>query len=128
VQAATLLRDLGMPLLIHQPSYSCSTGGSKAICSACWTPNRSVASASRRWRLGLLTDKYVDGVPGGSRGGRQGDSWKALLTGETLAKIRTLNDIAARKGQSLAQMALAWTLRDPRVTSTLVGAASVDQL
>ena len=60
----------------------------------------------------LLTDKCLDGVPAGSRGGRQGDSWKALLTGETLAKIRTLNDIAARRGQSLAQMALAWTLRD----------------
>ena len=60
----------------------------------------------------LLTDKCLDGVPAGSRGGRQAIPGR-LLTGETLAKIRTLNDIAARRGQSLAQMALAWTLRDP---------------
>ena len=77
---------------------------------------------------GMLTDRYLDGIPEGSRASRPGSLSPDLLTDETLAKIRALNDIAARRGQTLAQMALAWTLRDPRVTSTLVGASSVAQL
>jgi L-glyceraldehyde 3-phosphate reductase len=77
---------------------------------------------------GLLTDKYLDGVPEGSRAAGDGTFSRDLLTEETVAKVRALNEIASRRGQSLAQMALAWTLRDPRVTSTLVGASSVAQL
>ena len=76
----------------------------------------------------MLTDRYLDGIPEGSRASRPGSLSPDLLTEQALAKIRALNDIAARRGQTLAQLALAWTLRDPRVTSTLVGASSVAQL
>jgi L-glyceraldehyde 3-phosphate reductase len=77
---------------------------------------------------GMLTDKYLHGVPEDSRAAR-GDSFSPeLLTDENLERIRALNEIAARRGQSLAQLALAWTLREPRVTSTLIGASSVAQL
>ena len=77
---------------------------------------------------GMLTDRYLNGIPEGSRASRPSSLSPDLLTDQTLAKIRALNDIAASRGQTLAQMALAWTLRDPRVTSTLVGASSVAQL
>ena len=77
---------------------------------------------------GMLTDRYLDGIPAGSRASRPGSLSPELLTDETLAKIRALNEIAKGRGQSLAQMALAWTLRDPRMTSTLAGASSVAQL
>jgi L-glyceraldehyde 3-phosphate reductase len=126
--AATLLRELGTPLLIHQPSYSMlnrwiendllATVESSGIGCICFS---SLA-------MGILTDKYLNGVRQGSRASRQGDIWKQLLTDETLAKVRALNQIATARGQSLAQMAIAWTLRDDRVTSTVVGASSVRQL
>jgi L-glyceraldehyde 3-phosphate reductase len=77
---------------------------------------------------GLLTDRYISGVPAGSRASRHGSFSPELLTEENLAKVRALNQVAQRRGQTLAQMALAWTLRDARVTSTLVGASSVAQL
>jgi L-glyceraldehyde 3-phosphate reductase len=77
---------------------------------------------------GMLTDKYLDGIPEGSRATRHSSLSPDLLTDEALEKIRALNELAKRRGQSLAQMALAWTLRDPRMTSTLVGASSVEQL
>jgi L-glyceraldehyde 3-phosphate reductase len=77
---------------------------------------------------GMLTDRYLDGIPEGSRASRESSLSPDLLTEEALDKIRALTEIAAERGQSLAQMALAWTLRDPRVTSTLVGASSVAQL
>src|SRR6266511_573718 len=76
----------------------------------------------------MLTDKYLDGIPEGSRATRDDSLSPRLLTEQTLAKIRALNEIADRRGQTLAQMALAWTLRDPRVTTALVGASSVAQL
>jgi L-glyceraldehyde 3-phosphate reductase len=76
----------------------------------------------------MLTDKYLDGIPEGSRASRSGTLSPDLLTDEALDKIRSLNEIAKRRRQSLAQMALAWTLRDPRVTSALAGASSVEQL
>ena len=76
----------------------------------------------------MLTDKYLDGIPEGSRATQGGSLSPDLITGETLEKIRALNEIAARRGQTLAQMAVAWVLRDERVTSTLVGASSVEQL
>jgi L-glyceraldehyde 3-phosphate reductase len=77
---------------------------------------------------GLLTDRYLEGIPAGSRASRPSSLTPELVTGEKLELVRSLNEIAARRGQSLAQMALAWTLRDRRMTSTLVGASSVEQL
>jgi L-glyceraldehyde 3-phosphate reductase len=77
---------------------------------------------------GMLTDRYLDGVPEGSRASRPGSLSRELLTDQALAKIRALNEIAARRGQTLAQMAIAWVLRDPRMTSALVGVSSVEQL
>src|SRR5215208_1882458 len=77
---------------------------------------------------GLLTDRYLDGIPEGSRASRPGTMDQDQLNEATLDKVRALNDLAGRRGQSLAQMAIAWTLRDPRVTSALVGASSVAQL
>jgi L-glyceraldehyde 3-phosphate reductase len=127
-EAAAILRDLGTPLLIHQPSYSMlnrwiehgllDTVGELGVGCITFSPLAQ----------GMLTDRYLDGVPEGSRASRPSSLSPNLLTDETLAKIRALNDIAARRGQTLAQMALAWTLRDSRVTSTLVGASSVAQL
>src|SRR5581483_7654661 len=78
---------------------------------------------------GMLTDKYLDGIPEGSRASESGGSFdRGMLTEENLEHVRALNEIAQRRGQSLAQLALAWTLRDARVTSTLIGASSVEQL
>ena len=77
---------------------------------------------------GLLTDRYLDGVPEGSRASQPGTLDASTLNEETLGKVRALREIAERRGQTIAQLALAWTLRDPRVTSTLVGASSVAQL
>ena len=77
---------------------------------------------------GMLTDKYLDGIPEGSRASRESSLSPDLLTPEALEKIRALNEIAAKRGQSLAQMAVAWVLRDERITSALVGASSVEQL
>jgi L-glyceraldehyde 3-phosphate reductase len=76
----------------------------------------------------MLTDRYLHGIPDGSRASRDGSLSAKLLTDDAMAKIRALNEIAARRGQTLAQMALAWTLRDERMTSTLIGASSVAQL
>jgi L-glyceraldehyde 3-phosphate reductase len=76
----------------------------------------------------MLTDRYLDGIPDGARADRPYSLSPDLLTDESLAKIRALNEIASGRGQTLAQMALAWTLRDHRVTATLVGASSVEQL
>ena len=77
---------------------------------------------------GMLTDKYLHGIPEGSRASRVATLSPDLITDEALEKIRALNEIASARGQSLAQMALAWTLRDPRITSALAGASSVEQL
>ncbi len=77
---------------------------------------------------GLLTDKYLHGVPEDSRAARDGSLQPAMLSDDNLARIRALNEVARRRGQSLAQMAIAWVLRDPRVTSALIGASSVAQL
>jgi L-glyceraldehyde 3-phosphate reductase len=126
--AARILRDLGTPPLIHQPVYSMlnrqlEDGLLDAIAAeglGC-IPFSPLAQ-------GQLTDRYLNGVPPDSRASRNTSLSREDLTEERLATIRALNDIAARRGQSLAQMALAWTLRDPRVTSALIGASSVAQL
>jgi L-glyceraldehyde 3-phosphate reductase len=127
-EAAAILHQLKTPLLIHQPSYSMlnrwiepdllDTLGDLGVGCIGFSPLAQ----------GVLTDKYLDGVPEGSRAARPYSLEPEMLTEQTLEKIRSLNELAARRGQTLAQMALAWTLRDPRMTSTLVGASSVRQL
>ncbi len=127
-EAAAILRGLGTPLVIHQPSYSMLNRwiepelldalGELGVGCIGFSPLAQ----------GMLTDRYLDGIPEGSRASRPGSLSPELLTDETLAKIRALNEIAQGRGQSLAQLALAWTLRDSRMTSTLAGASSVAQL
>ena len=127
-EAAGILRELGTPCVIHQPSYSMlnrwiepellDTVGDLGIGCIVFSPLAQ----------GMLSDKYLDGIPEGSRASRSATLSPDLLTTEVLEKIRSLNEIARLRGQTLAQMAVAWVLRDPRVTSALVGASSVEQL
>jgi len=127
-EAVALLRQLGTPLLIHQPSYSMLNR---------WIEDRLLdvlgaegvgCIAFSVLAQGLLTDRYLQGIPEGSRASRGGSLTREMLNDENLARIRALNDIAIQRGQSLAQMAIAWALRDPRVTSVLIGASSIVQL
>jgi L-glyceraldehyde 3-phosphate reductase len=127
-EAAAILRGLGTPLLIHQPSYSLLNRWIEAQLLDTLETEGIGCIGFSPLAQGLLTDKYLDGVPEGSRASRPASLSPDLLTDETLAKVRALNEIAARRGQTLAQMAIAWTLRDSRMTSTLVGASSVAQL
>jgi L-glyceraldehyde 3-phosphate reductase len=127
-EAAAILRGLGTPLLIHQPSYSMLNRWIEEELLDVLAEEGVGCIGFSPLAQGMLTDKYLDGIPEGSRATR-GDSLSPdLITDETLEKIRALNELASRRGQTLAQMALAWTLRDPRMTSTLVGASSVRQL
>jgi L-glyceraldehyde 3-phosphate reductase len=127
-EAAAILRRLGTPLLIHQPSYSLFNRWIEAELLDTLEAEGVGCIGFSPLAQGLLTEKYLAGIPEGSRASR-GTSFSAeLLTDETIAKVRALNEIAARRGQTLAQMAIAWTLRDPRMTSTVVGASSVAQL
>jgi L-glyceraldehyde 3-phosphate reductase len=127
-QAVEILRQLGTPLLIHQPSYSLLNR---------WIEGGLLTVLEREGvgcivfsplGQGLLTDKYLGGVPEDSRVRRGLHFSEALITPENLERVRALAQIAERRGQSLAQMALAWVLRDQRVTSALIGASSVQQL
>ncbi len=127
-EAAAILRDLGTPVLIHQPSYSLLNR---------WIENELLGVLDEEGigsivfsplAQGMLTDKYLDGIPAGSRAAQNRFLKREFLTEETLAHVRALNEVARRRGQSLAQMAIAWVLRDPRVTSALIGASSVAQL
>ncbi|HKV30218.1 MAG TPA: L-glyceraldehyde 3-phosphate reductase [Candidatus Dormibacteraeota bacterium] len=127
-EAADILRRLGTPLLIHQPSYSMVNRWIEKDLLDVLSPEGIGCITFSPLAQGLLTDRYLKGIPAGSRASRPGSFSQDLLTDESLAKVRALNQIAQRRGQTLAQMALAWTLRDPRVTSTLVGASSVAQL
>jgi L-glyceraldehyde 3-phosphate reductase len=127
-EAAAILRDLGTPLLIHQPSYSMlnrwiepdvlDAVGELGVGCIAFSPLAQ----------GMLTSKYLGGIPEGSRASWPSSLSPDLLTDEALANIRALNEIASGRGQTLAQMALAWVLRDERVTSALIGASSVAQL
>ncbi len=127
-EAAHILRDLGTPLLIHQPSYSMLNRwierglldvlGDAGIGCIVFSPLAQ----------GMLTDRYLGGIPADSRASRDGSLSRDMLSEQALEKIRALDALAKSRGQTLAQMALAWTLRDARVTSTLVGASSVAQL
>jgi L-glyceraldehyde 3-phosphate reductase len=127
-EAAQLLRDLGTPLLIHQPSYSMFNR---------WIEDELLDVLDREGvgsivfsplAQGMLTDKYLDGIPEDSRVRRGNYFSSELLSDENLQRVRSLNEIAQRRGQTLAQMAISWVLRDPRVTSALLGASSVKQL
>ena len=126
--AAGMLRDLGTPMLIHQPSYSMLNRWIEDGLLNVLEEVDAGCIVFSPLAQGLLTDRYLDGVPEGSRGSRAGSLRPEFLNEDNLAKVRALNDIAVRRGQSLAQTALAWTLRHPGVTSTLIGASSVAQL
>ncbi|NMO55082.1 L-glyceraldehyde 3-phosphate reductase [Actinoplanes sp. TBRC 11911] len=127
-EAAAILRDLGTPLLIHQPAYSMFNRWSERGLLDVLEEEGAGCIAFSPLAQGLLTSKYLNGVPEGSRV-TQGKSLEAdMLSEENVDKARALNSIAERRGQTLSQMALAWVLRDPRMTSTVVGASSVQQL
>jgi L-glyceraldehyde 3-phosphate reductase len=122
------LRSLGTPLLIHQPSYSMLNRWIEADLLDELGHDGIGCIVFSPLAQGLLTDRYLKGVPAGTRASHPGSFSTAMLTDENLAKVRGLDDIAKRRGQTLAQMAIAWTLRDPVVTSALVGASSTAQL
>jgi L-glyceraldehyde 3-phosphate reductase len=129
-RAAAILRELGTPLLIHQPSYSMLNR---------WIESEGLLDAAAELGVGvigftalaqgLLTDRYLDGVPADSRAARGEETFdEGWLNEETIGRLRALNELASRRGQTLAQLALAWALRDERVTSLVIGASSVAQL
>ncbi len=127
-EAAAILREMGTPLLIHQPSYSMlNRWVEESLLDTLETEGVGCIAFSPLAQ-GLLTDKYLQGVPQGSRASQGKSLSTDLLTEQTLDHVRALNEMADGRGQSLAQMALAWALRDARVTSVLVGASSVRQL
>jgi L-glyceraldehyde 3-phosphate reductase len=127
-EAAQMLDGLGTPLLIHQPSYSLLNRWIEPELLDALEELGVGCIGFSPLAQGMLTDKYLQGIPEGSRASRDGSLSPKLLTDGAMEKIRALNEIAQRRGQTLAQLALAWTLRDPRMTSTLVGASSVEQL
>ena len=129
-QAAGILRELGTPLLIHQPSYSMLNR---------WIEDEGLLDAAAELEIGvigftalaqgLLTDRYLDGIPADSRAAREEATFdRGWLSGEMIERLRALDELASSRGQTLAQLALAWTLRDERVTSIVVGASSARQL
>jgi L-glyceraldehyde 3-phosphate reductase len=127
-EAARILRDLGTPLLIHQPSYSMLNRWIEPDLLDTLEDEGVGCIVFSPLAQGMLSDKYLNGIPVGSRASRNGSLSPKLISDEALEKIRALNEIARARGQSLAQLALAWTLRDARVTSTLVGVSSIEQL
>jgi L-glyceraldehyde 3-phosphate reductase len=126
--AAQVLRELGTPLLIHQPSYSMLNRWIEGGLLETLEEEGIGCIAFSPLAQGMLTGKYLDGVPADSRMAEGSSLSRDWLTEQNVTHIRALNDIAKRRGQSLAQMALAWCLRDPRVTSVVIGASSVAQL
>ncbi|MEU0885822.1 L-glyceraldehyde 3-phosphate reductase [Lentzea sp. NPDC005914] len=127
-EAAELLRSAGVPLLIHQPSYSMLNRWIEPELLDVLEEVGAGCIAFSPLAQGMLTDRYLNGVPADSRAAQNKSLSTDLLSDENLSRIRALNDIAASRGQSLAQLALTWTIRDPRVTSALIGASSVEQL
>jgi len=127
-EAARILRRLGTPLLIHQPSYSLLNRWIEQDLLDVLEDEGVGCIVFSPLAQGMLTDKYLGGVPSESRAARGGSLTSDMLTPESLEHIRALNEIAGARGQALAQMAIAWVLRDPRVTSALIGASSVQQL
>ena len=127
-EAVAILHELGTPLLIHQPSYSMFNRWIEDRLLGVLDAGGIGCIAFSVLAQGLLTDHYLNGIPPGSRADRGGSLTGDMLNEENLARIRGLNGIAKARGQSLAQMAIAWALRDTRVTSALIGASSVAQL
>jgi L-glyceraldehyde 3-phosphate reductase len=127
-EAAAILRELRTPFVIHQPSYSMLNRWIEEDLLDTLEELGLGCIVFSPLAQGMLTDKYLKGIPEGSRASRPTSLSPNLLTDEAMDKVRALNDLAARRGQTLAQMALAWTLRDSRVTSALIGASSVEQL
>jgi L-glyceraldehyde 3-phosphate reductase len=128
-EAAAILRELGTPLLIHQPSYSMINRWLEA--DGLLDTLEDVGAgciAFSPLAQGLLTDRYLDGIPADSRVATGGALSESMVTETNLAKVSGLGEIARRRGQSVAQLALAWALRDPRMTSLVIGASSVAQL
>jgi L-glyceraldehyde 3-phosphate reductase len=127
-RAATILRDLGTPLLIHQPSYSMFNRWIETDLLDVLDREGVGCIAFTALAQGLLTDRYLHGIPSDSRAAAGKSLSTEMINDDNLARIRALNDIAQGRGQTLARLALAWVLRDRRVTSTLIGASSVQQL
>ena len=127
-EAAAILRELGVALLIHQPSYSMLNRWIEPDLLDALEELGVGCIAFSPLAQGMLTDKYLQGIPEGSRASRDGSFSPKLLTDAALEKIRALNELASGRGQTLAQMAVAWVLRDRRMTSALVGVSSVEQL
>ena len=127
-EAARILRDLGTPNLIHQPSYSMLNRWIEPELLDTLEAGGVGCIVFSPLAQGMLSEKYLDGIPEGSRASRNGSLSRGMINEQTIEKIRGLNEIAQQRGQSLAQMALAWTLRDPRITSALVGVSSLEQL
>jgi L-glyceraldehyde 3-phosphate reductase len=127
-EAARILRELGTPLLIHQPSYSMLNRWIEDALLDVLERDGVGCIGFTALAQGLLTDKYLDGVPEDSRMARYYSLDPGQLTEDNVARLRGLNEIAQRRGQTLAQMALAWALRDERMTSLVIGASSVRQL
>jgi L-glyceraldehyde 3-phosphate reductase len=127
-EAAAILRELGTPLLISQPSYSMLNRWIEGGLLDQLERDGAGCIAFSPLAQGMLTDRYLNGVPEGSRATENKSLTPDWINEENLGKVRSLNEIAQRRGQSLAQMAIAWALRDPRMTSVVLGASSVTQL
>lgn len=130
-EAFEIAAEIGLDILVHQPSYSMLNRwveqGEPSLLDVIGDAGTGAVVFSPLAQ-GMLTNKYLDGVPEGSRAARGGSLRREFLEESTLENVRALNEIASRRGQTLAQMAIAWVLRDPRVTTALVGASSVAQL
>jgi L-glyceraldehyde 3-phosphate reductase len=128
-EAAQILKNMGVPLLIHQPSYSLLNRWVEKGLLATLEELGVGCIAFSPLAQGLLTNKYLNGIPSNSRATAENSSIsKEFLSAENIARVRALDEIARGRGQTLAQMAIAWVLRDKRVTSALVGARNVEQL
>jgi L-glyceraldehyde 3-phosphate reductase len=127
-EAAKILKSEGVPLLIHQPSYSMLNRWVEKELLGTLEELGVGCIAFSPLAQGLLTNKYLNGVPENSRANAEGSFQKGFLSEENLKRVRALNEIASERGQTLAQMAIAWVLRDKRVTSALIGARNVEQL
>ena len=127
-EAAAMLRQMGVPLLIHQPSYSMLNRWIEGGLLEALDREGVGCIAFSPLAQGMLTSRYLGGLPEGSRASQDGSLSRDMLSEENMARVRALNEIARSRGQTLAQMALSWALRDERITSVLIGASSVGQL
>jgi L-glyceraldehyde 3-phosphate reductase len=127
-EAAAMLKSMGVPLLIHQPSYSMLNRWVEKELLATLDELGIGCIAFSPLAQGLLTNKYLEGVPKNSRARTEGSFLKEFLSGENLKRVKALHEVARGRGQTLAQMAIAWVLKDKRVTSALIGARNVEQL